>query len=489
MKSTNKLLKVIVRNLLKPENKLNFCLKNEECYIPIPGSEVWRKAQETYKILSAAGLQKGAVISVCLDNTPLFLNIYLASLIGKWVFAPIMTSLDEDEQKRRLDILSPAVLFVSNDDELDYSGTPVYFFDEYNVIPSDFSSIKLAKKHLVLPKGNFIHWTSNRDGGQSKGVIHVSQNLLSSLNSYESVLTGIHIKNQLAVEPWSHSFGHIFGLTSALYYGHNLFGSSYKCLQSESRVAKLLSCNIDIINASPQIFATLTNFDPGRLMIRNLKKGIVGGTAITEELCSAIMPFSQNLYSAYCVTEAAPCVCISRRGAIRPNLMGRPRGTKIRITKKAVLEFCNPSAHIAYLDENGVLKADDLWHSTGDIVSKKWKDYYYEGRYKSAFKLALGYWVIPEKVEEVLKSRLPGINPGIVCGEGASHWYCLVDEEPGELPGILPNRVEALFGGWITLRNEILDSFKDKNGNIIRTRVNSWFEINRKKIVHTIDSC
>ncbi len=221
----------------------------------------------------------------------------------------------------------------------------------------------------------------------------------------------INIKNcnTISVLPYHHIFGLVLDLFLSLEFHNNIIRPSstdWDC----SRLCLSISLEDEIYFCGvPKIFEMIVE-SGNQELLRKCRSGIVGGARISSFLAENLM--GSNFHVGYGQTEACPGILMGDRGEFFESYLGREIGVSVRINEEGTLAFQGKNAFTERFEKNQILKlSPDRWVDSGDLVEKRGEQYFYRGRLGYSFKISNGRWIIPEEVEEEMRTRTNGLPP------------------------------------------------------------------------------
>lgn len=231
---------------------------------PISYLEIGQQVKQLSLELKKNGISKGDRVAILGENSPNWGIAYLAITTMGAVAVPILPNFHESEVHHIIRNSGSKVVFVSkklaNKVEAPNLGElhTIFYLDEFKVKTQayktdfvseiirrgsiDFSKIKDAAKHLLIPSENVVKeddlaviiYTSGTTG-HSKGVMLTHKNLISNLKSISKVITFSTADRFLSILPMSHTMECTCGFLTPL-----AFGSSIHYLKQAPTAAILL---------------------------------------------------------------------------------------------------------------------------------------------------------------------------------------------------------------------------------------------------------
>lgn len=259
---------------------------------------------------------------------------------------------------------------------------------------------------------------SSGTSGMPRWIALSDRNIFSVLDSHTPILNLVDVHESsysaarvLSLLPLHHAFGLVIDFFAAFFAGAEIVrdNSGGRDVQQILRLAD----NHSITHCSfvPLLVKRLAAVAEGRIFLRSLQGGVIGGAPVNGELAAFLR--TTRLRVGYGQTEASPGITLGEPGVWREHYLGQAIGCKTRMSTEGVLEFYGENAHTGLWTEQGLIRyAADRWVSTGDYVKVSTdttaKGYIFVGRADDTFKLANGRFIPAPEWEMILRSRLEG---------------------------------------------------------------------------------
>ena len=379
----------------------------------IPAASIWTGSRIWIDAFRSLGLTRGQRVVLALPPSPAFLQVLLA---GIWqeltiVFAPETVLVDSIMQQ----VDACCAVALNNGDHV--------------LIPNGVEGPGLPPPQLrstnapPAPEVRFMLRTSGSTGSP-KWIALSDKNILSVLASHapEFELEGARV---LSVLPWSHAFGLVIDLLSALFSGSEIIRDPSGGRDPNSILAYASSYKITHMSAVPLTIKRLVESQQGRSFLCSLRGGIVGGAPVSKGLAAFLE--QTQLRSGYGQTEASPGIALGKPGIWRTNQLGQPLGCEVRIDDHGELWFQGNNAHYGSWDESGLqVYPADRWVATGDRVEEEDDTLIYRGRLNDRFKLENGRMIEAGSLETILRESISAIDDALLYTADGEHLNVLI---------------------------------------------------------------
>jgi acyl-CoA synthetase (AMP-forming)/AMP-acid ligase II len=370
----------------------------------IPAASVWTGAREWTRALRSAGLSPGDRVVLSLEPSPAFLMALTACLWEGLSTALAPPTTDADALCRSLDAratITPAGqwAFVP-----DHDGGPT--------LPVALRQAQAAG----TPDVRLLLRTSGTTG-PGRWVALSDANVLSVIDAHGPALA-LAGATTLSVLPWHHAFGLVIDLLPALLCGANVVRDGAGGRDPARIVDLCTRWGVTSLSMVPLTAERLCDLPDGRALLGTLRGGIVGGAAISARLATVLA--GTNLRVGYGLTEAAPGVCVGRRGEFSPGFIGRPLRCQVRASVDGVLEVRGENVCMGTWGDDGLRREPEgRWLNTGDVVERVHgpdgvDGYRFLGRVDDSFKLANGRFVDASRLERSVLASLPWAEQAVV---------------------------------------------------------------------------
>lgn len=176
---------------------------------------------------------------------------------------------------------------------------------------------------------------------------------------------------------------------------------------------------------------------------------IVGGAALAPNLARVFIGLGLPIIHGYGITETSPVISANLLTDNVPASVGRPlEGVEIRCSEDGELLVRGPNVMLGYWNNAEATAAaidDDGWFHTGDIVQIKDGRIHITGRVKEIIVLSSGEKVPPGDIEQVI-SQDPIFEQVMLVGEGRPKLGLLVKSDVEDLQVLCDHANKQLHG-------------------------------------------
>ncbi|MGK0289573.1 MAG: long-chain acyl-CoA synthetase [bacterium] len=485
--------------------------------------------------LASLGVEAGNKIAIISKNSYEWASIAYASYGRSAHYVPMYEDQLIKDWVYTIEDSGAKVLFVSTDEifekvknlpnEIDFLEHVININGSKNDSNSYLGLLEAGKANPVdsiypdIDEPMGLIYTSGTTG-KPKGVVLSHGNILSNVNSMNSIIDVEVGDRSLSFLPWAHVFGQTVEV-------HCLISSGYSAglVDDVSKIVdRLAEIKPTILVSVPRIFnkiydAVATKMkDEGGLAeflfnkgmdvatrkkqnqkvnfidnllymladkivfskIRgkfggNLKYAISGASALSKEVGQFIDNLGIIVYEGYGLSETSPMVCANSKSGRKIGTVGRTiPNVRVVLDKTAVGEDSNDGEIVVYgpnvmkgyhnlPDETAAVMTEDGGFRTGDLGSFDNEGFLkITGRIKEQYKLENGKYVVPSPIEEKLQLS-QYINQALIYGDNKIYNVAIIIPAIDNLKkyaaeqGIPTNDVNALLNNA-----QILDLFKSE---------------------------
>lgn len=391
-----------------------------------PAGSLWTGARQWTDAFRETSLRAGDRIVIALPPSVAFVQVLVAALWEGFTVAVAPPSEDIEELCAALDARAAVA---------PEAGSLCWTPDTYVGPASEPEGLR-APENAPTPAVRFLLRTSGTTQ-LARWIALSDRNLLSVLASHLPHRT-LYRARALSVLPWSHVFGLVLDLLSALLSGSEIIRDPMGGRDPASIVALGEAWSATHLSAVPLTIQRLLETEEGPEFLRGLHGGIVGGAPVAGPLAERLA--KTQLRAGYGQTEAAPGIALGPPGVWAPHYLGRPVGCRVDVADDGELLFEGPNACVGvWRRYEGLERLDpDRTVHTGDCVRREGEDLFFEGRTDSAFKLSNGRLVRAGVWEARLKRTFPVLHDALLfapTGEDVAVALCVEDstsERPSE---------------------------------------------------------
>jgi len=192
---------------------------------------------------------------------------------------------------------------------------------------------------------------------------------------------------------------------------------------------------------------------------------ICGGAALQTRILKAFWAAGMPVYEGYGVTESSPLISNNNYGKYKLGTVGKILdGVKVKIAEDGEILCNGPNVMMGYFNKPELTAEvidNDGWLHTGDIgIVEEGTFLRLTGRKKDIFKTSAGVYVVPEKIENVLRQS-PLISMVIVAGANQSYLSALIVPNFDNLGNwCLMNRVTFSSPSAVIMHPLVLERYK-----------------------------
>lgn len=383
--------------------------------------------------LKDAGFAKGQRIAIILPNSPIVIALSIACWKLGGAVAPINARTGLENLKRTLQILDPAAVFVSENNELLAPDAEESRFGVF-VAPLDeplppFKCVKGIPEN----EDHAVIFSTSGTSGRPKAVPCTHSNLLANIDPIKKHVPGLLDDDSiiLNVLPNFHSFGfNMSGMLSLMSGIRQVVLSSFVPVDNTIEAIKVSGANI-IIGVPTIMFFILGALAKRDERLKGMKFVITGGDRLDVKMNSRSKEYlGVGILEGYGLTECSPVVAVGQLaddsqigtvGKFFDNYEVQIRdgeGKRLDINEEGVLWVKGPCVVSGYFrdDANTRERFEDGWFNTGDVVRIDKDGYVRIVDRATDIIIVSGFNVYPREVENVLCEH-PAVQSAAAVGE------------------------------------------------------------------------
>jgi long-chain acyl-CoA synthetase len=372
--------------------------------------------------VSGLALKPGSVVTVVLPNSVEYVECFIASMLGGWVFNPLPYFTQTQELEKILSYAEPNILITNRED------IKSNFSDRYVIIDSadGVGDYQKFVKELISPEAPAALYYSSGTTGSPKGVLYSHKNMVSLVLSIIRGFGFSEKDRQLAFLPYGHTASINYNILPALMVGCDLY-ISQGFENIRGRFFKILSeYKITYTEIVPTVLLMLNKLS---VNISNIDLSSIsfigcGSSNLPLKSQSEFMDkYGILVANLYGLSETGPShIDDPRMPGWTPGSIGKPLDVnECRIAEDGEILLKGENIFAGYYKNkklyNEVVK--DGWFYTGDLGIEKDGKFYFIDRKKDLIILS-GINIVPMEVEEViyghpdvLECAVVGINSKI----------------------------------------------------------------------------
>jgi len=370
-------------------------------YATIPAASVWTGSRLWVEHFRSAGLRAGDRVLLALDPSPAWLMIFVACLWEDLTIVPVQPSSSSItlEAMRRFDArlaIAAAEGSIPAVVSPDRHGCPTQL-----VAPREAVFLPSRDTRLILS-------TSGTCGRPTHAAIS-DRNLDAVLCSHIPELGLDEHDTCLSTLPWTHAFGLIIDLLTAIFAGATVVRDAANGRDVSRLPALADDWGVTRACMVPLQAAKLAESETGLRFLTSLQGGVIGGAPV-DALLARILA-TTRLRVGYGQTEASPGIALGQPGQWSDRTIGMTIGCETSIDCHSHLLCRGDNVCDAVWSESlGVVRMPaGRWLDTGDLVSQSPDGTMaFVGRADHAFKLSNGRLVNAPELERGLAHVLGG---------------------------------------------------------------------------------
>jgi len=354
----------------------------------------------------AAGLElkEGERLTVILTNSCAWVEYFLASMIGGWVFSPVPYFVQVQELDKILAYVKPKAIITDREDINQKLGAKYKVLKVYE----KQASYKDYKRPIIMEDQAAALYYSSGTTGNPKGVIYSHKNMTSLI---ASIIRGFKFSNkdkQFAFLPFGHTASINYNILPALMVGCNLIISKGFEQLRQNFFVVLSEHKITYTQIVPTVLLMLNKLRMNNEGIDLSQLQFIGCGSSTLPLTSQIEfmeKYGIKVANLYGLSETGPShIDDPREPDWIPGTIGTPLDVnECRIDEDGEILLKGENIFIGYYQNEPLYKEviNDGWFRTGDLGEKKKDKFYFTDRKKDLI-IKGGINIIPMEVEEAI---------------------------------------------------------------------------------------
>ena len=370
------------------------------------------------KMAAFQKIKEGDIVTVILPNSIDFIECFLASLLGGWIFNPLPYFIQDQEIKKIFKYIKPSAIITDKKEIF------INFSNKYKIYNLQELTLKnnKYKSKKIKPNSAAALYYSSGTTGNPKGVLYSHSNMTSLI---KSIVKGFKFKkndHQLAFLPFGHTASINYNILPSLLTGCNLFISKgFEHLRSD--FFNIIEKNrITYTEVVPTVIFLLNKL---KINIKNLDLSsldFIGCGSSTLPLSAQkefIKQYGIGIGNLYGLSETGPThIDDPREKNWKPGSIGVPLNVnKCKISKDGEILIKGKNVFMGYYKNNQLYKeiVKKKWFHTGDLGKFDNNKFYFIDRKKDLIiKGAIN--IVPMEIEEVIYKH-PKILECVVVGK------------------------------------------------------------------------
>lgn len=417
MKKEIKSMQELIENYISSnENKIIISQKKDYRTLDIIGKDLYENIKKTISLLKKANIKQQDKIIIIGNNSIEWITIYFASILLGIIVVPLDITTDKILFEKIQKKVVAKAIFQDRYFQNFSKKIKTFYLDDLEVLIKNQKPINpetKIKPNYILE----IMYTSGATG-EPKGVVLTHENIISSLNSANSL---IKLKLKLRVLntlPLSHIFSQIYGLFILMYQNNHIY--LIDTIQPRKIISFIKYKKINGMVTVPGILQSLknelenksTNFNFG-LQFRIIG---VGGASLDSELEKWWKDKLYLIIQGYGLTETSSVISANKIMASKLGSVGLiAKGVKVKFAKDQEILVQGKNIMREYYEDKQKTEESfqNGWFKTGDIGEIKKNYLYIKSRKKDLIVPASGLNIYPEDIENIL-DKIQGVKQSCV---------------------------------------------------------------------------
>lgn len=397
----------------------------------------WNRLNDLVKDCEAklkdAGFAKGQRVAIILPNSPIVIALSVACWKLGGAVAPINARTGLENLTSTLQILDPAAVFVSPDNELLTLDFERSKFGLIALSPDETLPPFECVKGIPENEDHAVIFSTSGTSGRPKAVPCTHSNLLSNIDPIKNHVPGLLDNDSiiLNVLPNFHSFGfNMAGMLSLMSGLRQVILSSFVPVDNTIEAIKASGTNC-IIGVPTIMFFLLGALAKRNERLKGMKFVIAGGDRLDVKMNSRSKEYlGVGILEGYGLTECSPVVAVGQfADDSKVGTVGRffdnyevqirdSEGQLLDINDEGVLWVKGPCVVSGYFrdDVNTRERFAGGWFNTGDVVRIDKDGYVRIIDRATDIIIVSGFNVYPREVENVLCDH-PAVQAAAAVGE------------------------------------------------------------------------
>jgi len=357
----------------------------------------------------AAGLdiKQGERLTVILPNSSIWIEYFLASMLGGWVFNPIPYFVQINELDKITTYINPKLIVTDRRDVNDLLRSKFKVLEVYQ----EKVSHKQYKRPNIKKNDAAALYYSSGTTGSPKGIVYSHKNMISLIASVVRGFKFLPEDRQLAFLPFGHTASINYNILPALMIGCDLFISQGFDQLRQNFFKVLAEYRITYTEIVPTVLLVLNKL---RINIKDLDLSqlqFIGCGSSTLPKTSQIEfmeIYGIMVANLYGLSETGPShIDDPREPNWIPGSIGHPLDVnECKISKDGEILLKGDNVFIGYYQNESLYRKvfNNGWFHTGDLGREENGKFYFIDRKKDLI-IKGGINIVPMEVEEVIYSH------------------------------------------------------------------------------------
>jgi len=447
---------LLKRNVKKFNDKIVYQEKNSEgVFEGITWSDFYQNIEKITYNLKKSGFQKGDKMILFSRNCLEMLELELAVMAYGGIAVPIFAHFKIDTAELLINHSDATWMAVAGQSQMfNISGdlkqlkNIIHFDKVVDERYNNLLSFQELKKDIPVNEESCLDDSISADTvclnmytsgtmGVPKCVQLMHKNILSQQAAISQLWEVDENDRFLSYLPWHHSFGGIFELFAALY-----FGATYSLESSYGKDVDSIFENWKIVKPTvffsvPKVYQSLyektvaSKAAEDAFFNSGLKFIFTAAAALPEKLSLEFQKRNILVIEGWGLTETSPCCTLTNPNLKRVSgVVGDPiPGVQIRIEDDDEIQVKGSNVMLEYYkndEANDGAFTKDGWYKTGDVGELTKTGLKLICRKDRIFKLSNGEKVIPTDLEKIIELKCHYIQYVIIYGNGEDYPVALI---------------------------------------------------------------
>jgi len=356
------------------------------------------------KLVTNFQIRKGEIVTIILPNSIEYIEYFIASMLGGWVFNPLPYFIQTQELNKILKYIESNIVITDKEEIFSCFSKKYKIFAPRQILSKNEKFIKME----INPNEAVALYYSSGTTDNPKGIIYSHNNMVSLISSIVRGFKFTSSDRHLAFLPFGHTASINYNILPSLFVGCDLFISKgFEHLR-----------NI-FFNVLEKYRITYTEIVPTVLFVLNKLKVNIGSMNFSQlkfiGCGSSSLPLSAQkefikqygiaVGNLYGLSETGPThIDNPREEGWKPGSIGVPLDVnECRISEDGELIIKGENVFIGYHKNKQLYKETVVngWFHTGDLGEYHDGKFYFSDRKKDIIiKGAIN--IVPKEIEEVI---------------------------------------------------------------------------------------
>ncbi len=363
-------------------------------------------------------IKEGDIVTVILPNSIDYVECFLASLLGGWIFNPLPYFIQDQEMRKIFEYIKPKAIITDREEIFTNFSSKYKIYNSTEIISKN-KSHKLIK---INPNNPAALYYSSGTTGNPKGVLYSHDNMVSLITSIIKGFKFTKNDHQLAFLPFGHTASINYNILPSLLIGCNLFISKGFEHLRDNFFNVLEKNMITYTEIVPTVLFVLNKlkFDVKSLDLSSLN--FIGCGSSTLPLSAQkefIKQYGIGIGNLYGLSETGPThIDDPRVKNWKPGSIGVPLDVnECKINEDGEILIKGKNVFVGYYKNEKLYKdiVRNQWFHTGDLGKYNEGKFYFNDRKKDLI-IKGGINIVPMEIEEVVHEH-PNILECVVVGK------------------------------------------------------------------------